>query len=205
MTTHEERTLEWRKKKAAVWGDFGQEIEWTDELLVQAWEVLGDVPLNYDEDGSTILDPDDIERLDEDFYFQATLVAPKGTEKEDIWHWFDEMHSGGLAEIMYGPPKKQADKGYKIENALTVKASAEMMLHCSLYAYTEEPDDRLHQFFWPDAVLEGLDDYLDINKALRPERGPHLDKLKQVCELALQKGCALLILEQESVYAEGAK
>lgn len=80
----------------------GGNILWTDELLDQAWDALGDVPLNYAEDGSTILDPEGVERLDEDFVFQGRLVAPRGTSKEDLWLWFDSMHSIGLYVLMFG-------------------------------------------------------------------------------------------------------
>jgi hypothetical protein len=76
-------------------------MEWTDKRLEAAWECLGDVPLNYDEDGECT-DPFGTERLDEDFYFEDELIFGRYTEKLEVWHWFDEMHSKGLGYIMWG-------------------------------------------------------------------------------------------------------
>lgn len=68
---------------------FGRGISWTGNLLCEAWSALGDVPV--DEDGI---------RLDADFVFLNKLIAPRGTVKEDLWHWFDKMHPGGLETLM---------------------------------------------------------------------------------------------------------
>lgn len=35
------------------------------------------------------------EELDKPYY-----IWPKGTDKEDIWHWFDEHHSKGVAYLL---------------------------------------------------------------------------------------------------------
>ncbi len=57
-----------------------------DEQLEDLWERFADVPM----------DPD-TEKIEEDF-----LHFPKGTDREDIWHWFDERHSKGVAYLLYG-------------------------------------------------------------------------------------------------------
>ena len=44
------------------------------------WEKFGDIPV--DKNGITI---------EQDFY-----IWKKGTEKEDIWHWFDVRVTGGI-------------------------------------------------------------------------------------------------------------
>ena len=51
-----------------------------DNTLDIMWEKFGDIPV--DENGITI---------EQDFY-----IWKKGTEKEEIWHWFDVRVIGGI-------------------------------------------------------------------------------------------------------------
>ena len=55
-----------------------------DVVVEELWDNLTDVPI----------DPE-TEELDEPYY-----IWPKGTDKEDIWHWFDEHHSKGVACLL---------------------------------------------------------------------------------------------------------
>lgn len=55
-----------------------------DVVVEELWDNLADVPI----------DPE-TEELDESYY-----IWPKGTDKEDIWHWFDEHHSKGVAYLL---------------------------------------------------------------------------------------------------------
>lgn len=55
-----------------------------DVVVEELWDNLADVPI----------DPE-TEELDEPYY-----IWPKGTDKEDIWHWFDEHHSKGVAYLL---------------------------------------------------------------------------------------------------------
>lgn len=68
-----------------------------DEVLEDAWEKLGDVPMNPA-----------TEELEEPFW-----GWPAGTPREEIWHWFDERHSKGIAYLLY-----------KTEESLLPKSSA---------------------------------------------------------------------------------
>ena len=52
-----------------------------DALLEELWKRFGDVPM----DPST-------ETMEAPF-----LDFPAGTSRVDIWHWFDERHSKGIA------------------------------------------------------------------------------------------------------------
>lgn len=61
-------------------------LEDRDALLEEIWEKFGDVPVNQE-----------TEKLEDDF-----LHFKKGTDKEDVWHWFDERHSKGIAYLLYG-------------------------------------------------------------------------------------------------------
>ncbi|NDU95674.1 hypothetical protein [Spirosoma terrae] len=54
-----------------------------DILLEEMWAWLGDTPINVNDE------------IDEPF-----LDWPKGTHREDIWHFFDEHHSKGVAWLM---------------------------------------------------------------------------------------------------------
>ena len=54
-----------------------------DDALEQLWERFGNVSVT------------DADTIDEDF-----LVWKKGTDRFDIWHWFDEEHSRGVAVIL---------------------------------------------------------------------------------------------------------
>ena len=55
-----------------------------DAAVEELWNNLTDVPI----------DPE-TEELDEPYY-----IWPKGTGKEDIWYWFDEHHSKGVAYLL---------------------------------------------------------------------------------------------------------
>lgn len=57
-----------------------------DARLKDLWAALGDVPM----------DPE-TEKTEEDFW-----MFPAGTDKEDIWHWFDERYSKGVSVLLYG-------------------------------------------------------------------------------------------------------
>lgn len=59
------------------------------------WARLGDVPV------------DDEGRLEEPYEVTGPLVHrtfPPGTDREDIWHWFEEVFDVSVAELMYGRP-----------------------------------------------------------------------------------------------------
>ena len=51
------------------------------EILRHMWQLFGDVPLNTNEE------------IDHSFLFWK-----KGTDRMDIWHWFDEQCPNGLVE-----------------------------------------------------------------------------------------------------------
>lgn len=58
----------------------------TDVILKKLWAKLEDAPVHPE-----------TEKLETDF-----LVFKKGADKyEDIWRWFDERYSGGVAELLY--------------------------------------------------------------------------------------------------------
>ena len=56
-----------------------------DAHLEELWADFGNAPM----------DPD-TEKLEADFH-----IFPEGTDREDVWHWFDERHSKGVAYLLY--------------------------------------------------------------------------------------------------------
>ena len=65
-----------------------EKIQNNDLEIEKLWEELEDVPFDEDEYKDLI--------LSEDWYhFKA------GTEREEIWKWFDQKHSKGVAWLLY--------------------------------------------------------------------------------------------------------
>lgn len=60
-------------------------LEERDRKLERLWAELEDVPMNPD-----------TEEIEEQF-----LHFPVGTNREEIWEWFDERHSKGVAYLMH--------------------------------------------------------------------------------------------------------
>ena len=58
----------------------------TDVEIEKAWADFADVPMNPE-----------TEEIEQDF-----MHFPAGTNREEIWHWFDENHSKGVAHLLYG-------------------------------------------------------------------------------------------------------
>ena len=61
-------------------------IEAQDKALEALWAEFSDVPMNPE-----------TECIEEQF-----LDFSAGTPREDIWHWFDERYSKGIACLLYG-------------------------------------------------------------------------------------------------------
>ena len=57
-----------------------------DEVLEELWGQFADVPMNPD-----------TECIEERF-----MGWGPGIHREEIWHWFDERHSKGVAYLLYG-------------------------------------------------------------------------------------------------------
>ena len=57
-----------------------------DEVLEELWEQCGDIPMNPE-----------TECIEDKF-----MGWGPGIHREEIWHWFDERHSKGVAYLLYG-------------------------------------------------------------------------------------------------------
>ena len=58
-----------------------------DLKIEELWDELGDIP--FDDD------PEDEMVLADDFH-----IFTKRTPRYNIWHWFDEKHSNGVAYLL---------------------------------------------------------------------------------------------------------
>ena len=65
--------------------EYFESLKERDQALENMWNEFADVPMNPD-----------TECMEEPF-----LDFPAGTRREDIWHWFDERHSKGVAYLLY--------------------------------------------------------------------------------------------------------
>lgn len=62
-----------------------QSLRERDIELERLWNEFANVPINPE-----------TEKLEE-----AYLYFPAGTDREDVWHWFDNRHSKGIGHLMY--------------------------------------------------------------------------------------------------------
>lgn len=56
-----------------------------DQLLESLWTSLEDIPMNPKTECIEV----------------PILSFPAGTNREDVWHWFDERHSKGISYLLY--------------------------------------------------------------------------------------------------------
>ena len=61
---------------------------YTDEQLELLWEELTDVVFDETDDGYLV--------LANDWY-----IFDAGTDREEIWHWFDKHYSNGVYSLMF--------------------------------------------------------------------------------------------------------
>ena len=61
-----------------------------DDVLKQLWSEFGDVLIDYD-------NPDYPDGIIENDW----LVFEAGTERMEIWGWFDERYTGGVYKLMF--------------------------------------------------------------------------------------------------------
>jgi len=77
------------------------------------WKNLEDVPVYEDEDGRMLLEKDYRLMIGT----REVTMFPAGTEREEIWHWFDERHPKGVAYLLYGEERNDEDRTEKKERS----------------------------------------------------------------------------------------
>lgn len=61
--------------------DYGCNFD--DTELEKLWKLFGEIPIN-----------------DNDAILEEFLGFPEGTDKMEIWQWFDEIYSGGVVALV---------------------------------------------------------------------------------------------------------
>lgn len=75
------------------------------------WKNLEDVPFREDEAKSMVLEKDYRLMIGT----REVTMFPAGTEREEIWHWFDERHPKGVTYLLYGEENNDEDRVEKKE------------------------------------------------------------------------------------------
>lgn len=84
-------------------------LQTRDAKLEQLWGEFADVPMNPG-----------TEEMEEPF-----LHFPVGTNREEIWHWFDERHSNGVVYLLYGTEPK-----YSLKNMAPLVRAQSLCCEC---------------------------------------------------------------------------
>lgn len=110
---------------ASEFCDWDSEISPCYRVLEEFWKNLTDVPFAENEDGTLVLEKGHKLMCGS----REIATFPAGTEREEIWHWFDERHPKGVVYLMNGVEAETSEKYYSIENGNAVQLDI---------AYTEE-------------------------------------------------------------------
>lgn len=84
-------------------------LQTRDAKLEQLWGEFADVPMNPE-----------TEEMEKPF-----LHFPAGTNREEIWHWFDERHSKGVVYLLYGTEPK-----YSLKNMAPLVRAQSLCCEC---------------------------------------------------------------------------
>lgn len=95
----------------------GKNSRYSNRQIEILWDHFADVPI----------DPE-TERLVEDFFHWK-----QGTDREEIWHWFDQHHSQGVYYLLYEYDAKDENwkdyQKFKLEWMLSHGYSLEDLIH----------------------------------------------------------------------------
>lgn len=77
-------------------------IMMTDPEIKALWYKLGDIPVN------------EADEIEADFVVSDTLTFEVGTNKLEIWEWFDDVYSKSVFNLMYPASPLNMQKGCTI-------------------------------------------------------------------------------------------
>lgn len=94
-----------------------QDCSWDEDTglchrkIEEFWKELADVPFREEKDGTLVLEDGWKITLKSESGIGWEEIAdfPEGTEREEIWHWFNEHHPKGVAYLMNGEEKRDED------------------------------------------------------------------------------------------------
>lgn len=80
-------------------------------MVEEFWKKLTDVPFAEDSEGRVILSNDYNITIGN----REVVMFPAGTDREEIWQWFDEQHPKGVAYLLYRE-ESNSDVYFSIED-----------------------------------------------------------------------------------------
>lgn len=98
-----------------------------DAYLEELWKIFGDVPMNPETE--CIEEPFFVNPCDNTLGYDC---FPKGTSREEIWHWFDERHSRGVSYLLYHSDV-YLEKGLTRDLMTMANACQECMSECCIF------------------------------------------------------------------------
>lgn len=75
------------------WDYIDHDCKPTKQAAQKLWDKLGDIPIDEDE------------CIEEPYH-----TFPKGTHREDIWHWFEETFNLSVTELMFKEDGRESKK-----------------------------------------------------------------------------------------------
>ena len=92
---HQEGSIDYADY-SAIYDGLGEidTLQVRDEALEKLWSQFADVPMNPE-----------TECIEEPF-----MGWSAGSDREEIWHWFDQRHSKGVAYLLYGSAEDYVPK-----------------------------------------------------------------------------------------------
>ena len=93
--------------------DWSEETGYCYRQIEQLWKDLGQVTFKEDEECRLVLDQEYKITLLADFEEgkkseSRTLICfPEGTDREEIWKWYDNHHPKGVAYLLYGEDRRK--------------------------------------------------------------------------------------------------
>lgn len=119
-----------------------------EEEVRKLWSLLEDVPMNPE-----------TEQLEDDF-----LGFPEGTDRETVWHWFDEHYPGGVHSLLYAGGNAQ-QMGHEefmdyVRRTFNVDGATQRMMDNILYYVEKLPEDDQYA-----ALTELLDGTIGLSDA----------------------------------------
>ncbi len=93
--------------------DWSEETGYCYRQIEQLWKDLEQVTFKEDEEYRLVLDQEYKIALMDDFEDgrkskeQTLICFPEGTDREEIWKWYDKNHPKGVAYLLYGEDRKK--------------------------------------------------------------------------------------------------
>lgn len=117
-----------------------EELEWNDENLDGLWAEFGDVPMNPE-----------TECIESDW-----LHFPAGTNREEIWRWFEETFDCRVADLMYGVRESRRTEYHPDEMSIQMTFTADDLERMRRKFDIEDEGDLY------SAVWECIDTYMEM-------------------------------------------